>query len=235
MDGWIQPTHPRDLGHTRTGPWVSGAPGGAPSPTRTLCFCPQSADSSRQPATLAGQFKQSLDQLMKILTGCQPSFIRCIKPNEHKKPLVTREAGPGGQRLRVCQPLGSCPSRPRAVSRPFTDRTLGQVAGPATLSQRRRRGWTARQPCRSPAAHVARASLSGASLLGGENGSCLPAGRRAHCTLGWGQRLRPPWWPLRARFSLPRGARREPAACPGALGHGIGNPTWRLQTQDSPN
>ncbi|ELK26098.1 Myosin-VIIb [Myotis davidii] len=48
----------------------------------------QSADSSRQPATLAGQFKQSLDQLMKILTNCQPSFIRCIKPNEHKKPLL---------------------------------------------------------------------------------------------------------------------------------------------------
>ncbi|XP_054579020.1 unconventional myosin-VIIb isoform X2 [Eptesicus fuscus] len=48
----------------------------------------KSADSSRQPATLAGQFKQSLDQLMKILTGCQPSFIRCIKPNEHKKPLL---------------------------------------------------------------------------------------------------------------------------------------------------
>ncbi|XP_015422968.1 PREDICTED: LOW QUALITY PROTEIN: unconventional myosin-VIIb [Myotis davidii] len=48
----------------------------------------KSADSSRQPATLAGQFKQSLDQLMKILTNCQPSFIRCIKPNEHKKPLL---------------------------------------------------------------------------------------------------------------------------------------------------
>ncbi|XP_036176595.1 unconventional myosin-VIIb [Myotis myotis] len=48
----------------------------------------KSTDSSRQPATLAGQFKQSLDQLMKILTNCQPSFIRCIKPNEHKKPLL---------------------------------------------------------------------------------------------------------------------------------------------------
>ncbi|XP_045438435.1 LOW QUALITY PROTEIN: unconventional myosin-VIIb, partial [Pipistrellus kuhlii] len=48
----------------------------------------KSADAGRQPATLAGQFKQSLDQLMKILSGCQPSFIRCIKPNEHKKPLL---------------------------------------------------------------------------------------------------------------------------------------------------
>ncbi|XP_011361982.1 unconventional myosin-VIIb [Pteropus vampyrus] len=48
----------------------------------------KSADSGRQPATLAGQFKQSLDQLMKILTNCQPYFIRCIKPNEYKKPLL---------------------------------------------------------------------------------------------------------------------------------------------------
>ncbi|KAM8787797.1 unconventional myosin-VIIb [Rhynchonycteris naso] len=48
----------------------------------------KSADSGRQRATLAGQFKQSLDQLMKILTNCQPYFIRCIKPNEYKKPLL---------------------------------------------------------------------------------------------------------------------------------------------------
>jgi hypothetical protein len=39
---------------------------------------------------LAGQFKQSLEQLMKILTNCQPYFIRCIKPNEYKKPLVNQ-------------------------------------------------------------------------------------------------------------------------------------------------
>ncbi|XP_029790630.1 unconventional myosin-VIIb [Suricata suricatta] len=48
----------------------------------------KSTDSSKQPSTLAGQFKKSLDQLMKILTGCQPYFIRCIKPNEYKKPLL---------------------------------------------------------------------------------------------------------------------------------------------------
>ncbi|XP_042638986.1 unconventional myosin-VIIb [Orycteropus afer afer] len=48
----------------------------------------KSADSTKRPSTLAGQFKQSLDQLMKILTTCQPSFIRCIKPNEYKKPLL---------------------------------------------------------------------------------------------------------------------------------------------------
>ncbi|XP_042850117.1 unconventional myosin-VIIb isoform X3 [Panthera tigris] len=48
----------------------------------------KSADSGKQPSTLAGQFKKSLDQLMKILTSCQPYFIRCIKPNEYKKPLL---------------------------------------------------------------------------------------------------------------------------------------------------
>ncbi|EPY75937.1 myosin-VIIb [Camelus ferus] len=48
----------------------------------------KSADSSKRPPTLAGQFKQSLDKLMKILTNCQPYFIRCIKPNEYKKPLL---------------------------------------------------------------------------------------------------------------------------------------------------
>ncbi|XP_069845597.1 unconventional myosin-VIIb [Dipodomys merriami] len=45
-------------------------------------------DSTKRPSTLAGQFKQSLEQLMRILTSCQPYFIRCIKPNEYKKPLL---------------------------------------------------------------------------------------------------------------------------------------------------
>ncbi|XP_062055076.1 unconventional myosin-VIIb [Lepus europaeus] len=48
----------------------------------------KSADSTKRPSTLAGQFKQSLEQLMKILTSCQPYFIRCIKPNQYKKPLL---------------------------------------------------------------------------------------------------------------------------------------------------
>ncbi|XP_075425742.1 unconventional myosin-VIIb isoform X2 [Ascaphus truei] len=38
--------------------------------------------------TLGGQFKQSLEQLMRILGNCQPYFIRCIKPNDLKKPLL---------------------------------------------------------------------------------------------------------------------------------------------------
>lgn len=55
-----------------------------------LAFSWQPSDSTKRPLTLAGQFKQSLEQLMRILTHCQPYFIRCIKPNEYKKPLVTR-------------------------------------------------------------------------------------------------------------------------------------------------
>ncbi|XP_063771935.1 unconventional myosin-VIIb [Pseudophryne corroboree] len=46
------------------------------------------SDTSKSLPTLGGQFKQSLEQLMKILGSCQPYFVRCIKPNTLKKPLV---------------------------------------------------------------------------------------------------------------------------------------------------
>ncbi|XP_038672457.1 unconventional myosin-VIIa-like isoform X3 [Scyliorhinus canicula] len=45
-------------------------------------------DSHRLHPTISRQFKQSLDNLMKTLKACQPYFIRCIKPNEFKKPLI---------------------------------------------------------------------------------------------------------------------------------------------------
>ncbi|XP_015726489.1 unconventional myosin-VIIb isoform X2 [Coturnix japonica] len=48
----------------------------------------QGLDTTKRLSTLGGQFKQSLEKLMKILGQCQPYFIRCIKPNDYKKPLL---------------------------------------------------------------------------------------------------------------------------------------------------
>uniref|UniRef100_A0A8C0FEN3 Myosin VIIB n=1 Tax=Bubo bubo TaxID=30461 RepID=A0A8C0FEN3_BUBBB len=48
----------------------------------------QGTDTTKRLSTLGGQFKQSLEKLMKILEQCQPYFIRCIKPNDYKKPLL---------------------------------------------------------------------------------------------------------------------------------------------------
>ncbi|XP_025935824.1 unconventional myosin-VIIb [Apteryx rowi] len=45
-------------------------------------------DNTKRLSTLGGQFKKSLEKLMKILGQCQPYFIRCIKPNDFKKPLL---------------------------------------------------------------------------------------------------------------------------------------------------
>ena len=48
------------------------------------------ADDSnkKKVVTLASQFKKSLDLLMATLGQCNPFFVRCVKPNEFKKPKV---------------------------------------------------------------------------------------------------------------------------------------------------
>ncbi|OPJ79251.1 unconventional myosin-VIIb [Patagioenas fasciata monilis] len=51
-------------------------------------YSSQGLDTTKRLSTLGGQFKQSLEKLMKILEQCQPYFIRCIKPNDYKKPLL---------------------------------------------------------------------------------------------------------------------------------------------------
>eukprot|EP00731_Ephydatia_muelleri_P029534 Em0021g57a len=46
------------------------------------------AETRKKSPTLALQFKKSLDELMLTLSQCQPFFVRCIKPNEHKEALT---------------------------------------------------------------------------------------------------------------------------------------------------
>nr|XP_023502733.1 unconventional myosin-Ih isoform X1 [Equus caballus] len=50
------------------------------------CFLVAELENRRRPPTVGTQFKNSLSSLLEILTSKEPSYIRCIKPNEKKQP-----------------------------------------------------------------------------------------------------------------------------------------------------
>ncbi|XP_058450683.1 myosin-VIIa-like [Malaya genurostris] len=51
-----------------------------------------SLDTSKRSITLSLQFRNSLESLMRTLSSCHPYFIRCIKPNDVKKPKIIDRA-----------------------------------------------------------------------------------------------------------------------------------------------
>ncbi|KAM7332177.1 hypothetical protein ACRRTK_008885 [Alexandromys fortis] len=50
------------------------------------CFLVAELENRRRPPTVGTQFKNSLSNLLELLTSKEPSYIRCIKPNERKEP-----------------------------------------------------------------------------------------------------------------------------------------------------
>ncbi|CAK1580610.1 unnamed protein product [Parnassius mnemosyne] len=51
------------------------------------CFKDTNLTSKKRPETAITQFKNSLNDLIKILSSKEPSYIRCIKPNDFKTPM----------------------------------------------------------------------------------------------------------------------------------------------------
>ncbi|XP_064613416.1 unconventional myosin-Ic-like [Liolophura sinensis] len=55
------------------------------------CFPKDELLSKKRPETAAAQFKTSLAQLMEILMSKEPAYVRCIKPNDFKRPAIFDE------------------------------------------------------------------------------------------------------------------------------------------------
>ena len=51
-------------------------------------FTAQELENKKRPETAATSFKQSLNQLMTILMSKEPSYVRCIKPNDSKRSSI---------------------------------------------------------------------------------------------------------------------------------------------------
>ncbi|XP_042370776.1 unconventional myosin-Ic-like, partial [Plectropomus leopardus] len=49
------------------------------------CFDREELSDKKRPETAATQFKASLAKLMEILMSKEPSYVRCIKPNDSKQ------------------------------------------------------------------------------------------------------------------------------------------------------
>ncbi|GMF12938.1 unnamed protein product [Phytophthora lilii] len=45
----------------------------------------------KRPPSTSQQFRTQVADLLKKLDGCNPHYIRCIKPNEHKRPLAVNK------------------------------------------------------------------------------------------------------------------------------------------------
>lgn len=55
-------------------------------------FSEQELEDKKRPESAATSFKQSLGQLMVILMSKEPSYVRCIKPNNSKRPGIFSES-----------------------------------------------------------------------------------------------------------------------------------------------
>ncbi|PRP88238.1 myosin IE [Planoprotostelium fungivorum] len=58
------------------------------NPLLSSLFPPLDLNSKKRPITAGTQFKNALNNLMDRLLACEPHYIRCIKPNDNKKPGV---------------------------------------------------------------------------------------------------------------------------------------------------